>query len=191
MSYTSEDQIEEYNLELLRGLEYGYKNGYVLEPKGTEPERQSFNDVLLKDRLTQVISRINPHIPDENRQQAQRELQNITSSDLISNNETFHRYLIEGITVEYTKNGETKGEKLWLIDWNTPENNDFLAVNQFTVIEDNHNRRPDIILFINGMPLVVIELKNAAAAKANLQAAYNQLQPVEAQTLRLHHREHL
>ena len=85
-------------------------------------------------------------------------------------------YLTEGITVEYQRNGETKGEQLWLIDWDTPENNEFLAVNQFTVIEDNHNRRPDIILFINGLPLVVIELKNAADAKADLQAAFNQLQ---------------
>lgn len=73
-------------------------------------------------------------------------------------------------------NGETKGEQLWLIDWNTPDNNDFLAVNQFTIIEDNHNRRPDIILFINGLPLVIIELKNAADSKADLQAAFNQLQ---------------
>jgi type I restriction enzyme R subunit len=103
-------------------------------------------------------------------------VQAIASPDLLSNNETFHRYLTEGVTVEYTRNGETKGEQLWLIDWDTPENNEFLAVNQFTVVEDNHNRRPDIILFINGLPLVVIELKNAADAKANLRAAYNQLQ---------------
>lgn len=139
-------------------------------------KRQSFGEVLLKDRLTQAIGRINPHIPPDIRQQAQRELQNIASPDLINNNETFHRYLTEGITVEYTKNGETKGEQIWLIDWNNPNNNEFLAVNQFTIIEDNHNRRPDIILFINGLPLVVIELKNAADVKANLPAAFNQLQ---------------
>ncbi|MEM9567288.1 MAG: type I restriction endonuclease subunit R, partial [Cyanobacteria bacterium P01_E01_bin.34] len=126
--------------------------------------------------LQQAIARINPQLPPETHTTAQRELQNIASPDLLANNETFHRYLTEGITVEYTKNGETKGEQLWLVDWNTPDNNDFLAVNQFTVIEDNHNRRPDIVLFINGLPLVVIELKNAADPKANLQAAYNQLQ---------------
>jgi len=176
VSYTTEDQIEAYNLELLNALGYGYKHGYILEPEGTAPERQSFGDVLLKDRLTQALVRINPHIPPDTRHQAQRELQNIASPDLINNNETFHRYLTEGITVEYTKNGETKGEQLWLIDWEIPENNEFLAVNQFTVIEENHNRRPDIILFINGLPLVVIELKNPADAKANLQAAFNQLQ---------------
>jgi len=174
--FTTEDEIEEYNLELLDALGYSYKHGKILEPEGAAAERQSFSDVLLKDRLSEAIDRINPHIPPDTRHQAQRELQNIASPDLISNNETFHRYLTEGITVEYTKNGETKGEQLWLIDWNTPENNEFLAVNQFTVIEDNRNRRPDLILFINGLPLVVIELKNAADAKAHLQAAFNQLQ---------------
>lgn len=176
MKFITEDRIEAYNLELLDTLGYGYKHSYTLEPEGAAPERQSFSDVLLKHRLTQVLARINPHIPPETRQQAQRELQNIASPDLINNNEIFHRYLTEGITVEYQRDGETKGEQLWLIDWDTPENNEFLAVNQFTVIEDNHNRRPDIILFINGLPLVVIELKNAADAKAHLQAAFNQLQ---------------
>ena len=174
--FTTEDQIEAYNLELLDALGYGYKNGYTLEPEGAEPGRQSFSEVLLKDRLTQALARINPHIPPDTRHQAQRELQNIASPDLINNNETFHRYLTEGITVEYTKKGETKGEQLWLIDWKNTKNNEFLAVNQFTVIEDNHNRRPDIILFINGLPLVVIELKNAADSKADLYAAFNQLQ---------------
>jgi type I restriction enzyme R subunit len=172
----TEPDIEVHNLELLKALGYGYKNGYTLEPEGAAPERQSFGDVLLKDRLTQALARINPHLSPDTRHEAQRKVQNIASPDLINNNETFHRYLTEGITVEYNKNGETKGKKLWLIDWKTPENNEFLAVNQFTVIEDNHDRRPDIILFINGLPLVVIELKNAADAKATLQTAFNQLQ---------------
>lgn len=176
MSYTTEDQIEEYSLELLNALGYGYKHGKILEPEGAEPERQSFSDVLLKDRLTQALARINPYIPPETRHQAQRDLQNIVSPDLIDNNETFHGYLTEGITVEYQRDGETKGKKVWLIDWDNPENNEFLAVNQLTVIEDNHDRRPDIILFINGLPLVVIELKNAANAKTHLQAGFNQLQ---------------
>ncbi|MEG4210472.1 type I restriction endonuclease subunit R [Microcoleus sp. S13_B4] len=176
MNYTTEDQIEEYSLELLDALGYDYKHGKILEPEGATPERQSFSDVLLKDRLTQALARINPHIPPETRHEAQRELQNLASFDLIDNNETFHGYLTEGINVEYQRDGETKGKQLWLIDWDNPENNEFLAVNQFTVIEDNHDRRPDIILFINGLPLVVIELKNAADAKANLQAAFNQLQ---------------
>jgi type I restriction enzyme R subunit len=191
--FTTEDQIEQYNLELLDALGYGYTHGTVIAPADAPTDagfraqdagatyldiakRQSFSDVLLSDRLTAALSRINPHIPPDIRTQAQRTVQAIASPDLLSNNETFHRYLTEGVTVEYTRNGETKGEQLWLIDWDTPENNEFLAVNQFTVVEDNHNRRPDIILFINGLPLVVIELKNAADAKADLRAAYNQLQ---------------
>ena len=217
--FTTEDQIEIYNLELLDALGYGYTHGATLAPDALTPnpsprgrgaselqspspweglgegdssrardssgsyldtkKRQSFGDVLLKDRITAAISRINPHIPPDARATAQRELQNIASPDLITNNETFHRYLTEGITVEYQPKdrtgGDTKGEQLWLIDWENPDNNEFLAVNQFTVIEDNHNRRPDIILFINGLPLVVIELKNAADAKADLRAAWNQL----------------
>lgn len=192
--FTTEDDIEIYHLELLDALDYGYTHAAKVAPEDSTREdtrlrvkdsggsylslqkRQSYSDVLLKDRLTAAIARINPHIPSDARATAQRQLQNIASPDLISNNETFHHNLTEGITVEYQRDGETKGEQLWLIDWDTPENNEFLAVNQFTVIEDNHNRRPDIILFINGMPLVVIELKNAADAKADLHAAYNQLQ---------------
>lgn len=194
--FTTEDQIETYNLELLDALGYGYIPGAESAPADSPPTvgskslrasdrgssylslepRQSFSDVLLKDRLERAIARLNPHIPPDIRTQAQRDLQAIASPDLITNNETFHRYLTEGITVEYTRNGETKGEQLWLMDWENPNNNEFLAVNQFTIIEDNHNRRPDVILFINGIPLVVIELKNAADAKADLHAAYNQLQ---------------
>jgi type I restriction enzyme, R subunit len=198
MKFTTEDQIETYNLELLDAVGYRYTHGAKTAPddsaiganfraKDTSggaygatdlsiEKRQSFGDVLLKDRLTQALARINPHIPPETRHQAQRELQNIASPDLIANNETFHRYLTEGITVEYQRNNETKGEQLWLIDWDNLDNNEFIAVNQFTIIEDGHDRRPDIILFINGLPLVVIELKNASDAKADLQAAFNQLQ---------------
>jgi type I restriction enzyme, R subunit len=210
MKFTTEDQIETYNLELLDALGYRYTHGETLSPNPSPSgrgaselrspshweglgegfrvkdtsngsysaieQRQNFSEVLLKNHLTQALARINPRIPPETRHQAQRELQNIASPDLIANNETFHRYLTEGITVEYQRDGETKGEQLWLIDWDTPKNNEFLAVTQFTVIEDNHKRRPDIILFVNGLPLVVIELKNAADAKADLQAAFNQLQ---------------
>lgn len=176
MTALTEDEIEQYQLQLLQNLGYSYSNGYDIQPEGRNQERESFGEVILKDRLPQAISRINPTIPYDAQYQAQREIFNIASSDLLNNNEIFHKYLTEGITVEYQKNGETRGEPVKLIDWEHPENNEFLAVNQFTVIEDNHNHRPDIVLFINGLPLVVIELKNAANEKANLNAAYNQLQ---------------
>jgi len=172
----TEDQIEQYALQLLDSLRYDYQNGYDIQSDGQTPERESFGDVVLKERLQNAIARLNPHIPTEIQQQAQRDLLNITSPELINNNEIFHQYLTDGITVEYQRDGETRGELLQLIDWDYPENNEFLAVNQFTVIEDNHNRRPDIVLFINGLPLVVIELKKAGDAKADLPSAYNQLQ---------------
>ncbi|AUC62508.1 type I site-specific restriction-modification system restriction subunit HsdR (plasmid) [Cyanobacterium sp. HL-69] len=176
MKYTTEDEIELFNLDILQNLGYSYICGYDIQPEGINQERESFSDVVLQTRLENVLGRINPDIPPYCRQQALRELLNITSPDLISNNETFHQYLSEGITIEYQKEGETRGEQLWLIDWQNPDNNEFLAINQFTVIEDNHNRRPDIILFINGLPLVVIELKNPSDAKADTYKAFNQLQ---------------
>lgn len=181
MKKLTEAQIEEFALRTLQGLGYECQEGVELSPEDSRPERSSYGDVTLKHRLSQAISHINPHIPPDIRNQAQRNLENIASSNLINNNEIFHRYLTEGITVEYTNNGETKGEQLWLMDWENPENNEFLAVNQFTVIEDNHQRRPDIILFVNGLPLVVIELKKAGDAKADLYAAYNQLQTYKQQ----------
>jgi len=175
-SSLTEDEIEQYQLQLLQNLGYAYHYGYDLQPEGKDQERESFGDVVLKERLQQAIHRLNPTIPADALNQAQREIFNVASSDLLNNNEIFHKYLTEGITVEYQKNGETRGEPVNLIDWHNIDNNEFLVVNQFTVIEDNHNRRPDLVIFINGLPLVVIELKNAVDEKANLRAAYNQLQ---------------
>lgn len=175
-STLTEDAIEQYQLQLLQNLGYAYHHGYGLQPEGKDQERENFGEIVLKDRLQQAIHRLNPTIPADALNQAQREIFNIASSDLLNNNEIFHKYLTEGITVEYQKNGETRGEPVNLIDWHNTDNNEFLVVNQFTVIEDNHNRRPDLVIFINGLPLVVIELKNAVDEKANLRAAYNQLQ---------------
>jgi type I restriction enzyme R subunit len=176
MKFTTEDEIELYNLELLETLGYKYRYGYDIQPEGQQQERESFSDILLKDRLKNAITNLNPDIPLEAREEAFQQITTLNTPDILNNNETFHQYLTEGIDIEYQWNGETRGGKVWLIDFNHPENNEFLAVNQFTIIEDNHNRRPDIILFINGLPLVVIELKNASDEQADLKAAYNQLQ---------------
>ncbi|MFO5529105.1 MAG: type I restriction endonuclease subunit R [Cuspidothrix sp.] len=176
MSKLTEEKIEIFLISLLENLGFEYKHGVDIAPNAEKPERQVYSDVILTNRLSHAISILNPSIPHDAQYQAQREIFNIASSDLLNNNEIFHKYLTEGITVEYQKDGQTRGEPVQLIDWEHPENNEFLAVNQFTVIEDNHNHRPDIVLFINGLPLVVIELKNAVDEKANLNAAYNQLQ---------------
>jgi type I restriction enzyme, R subunit len=114
MKSITEDEIEQYQLQLLQTLGYAYSNGYDIQPEGKQQERESFGDVILIDRLTQSISRINPTIPPDARQQAVREIFNIGSPDLLNNNETFHRYLTEGITVEYQKDGDTRGEPVWL-----------------------------------------------------------------------------
>ncbi|MCT7952963.1 type I restriction endonuclease subunit R [Ancylothrix sp. C2] len=176
MKFTTEDEIELYNLKLLESLGYSYRCGYDIQPEGQHQERKSFSDILLKDRLQNAITKLNPDIPLEAREEAFRQITTLNTPDFLNNNETFHKYLTEGIEIDFQWNGESRGGKVWLIDFNYPENNEFLAVNQFTVIEDNHNRRPDIILFINGLPLVVIELKNASDDTADLKAAYNQLQ---------------
>ena len=176
MAFTTEDEIELYNLELLETLGYKYRYGYDIQPEGQHPERESFSDILLKDRLKNAIAKLNPDIPLEAREEAFQQITTLNTPDLLNNNETFHQYLTEGIDIEYQWNGESRGGKVWLIDFNHPENNEFLAVNQYKIIEDNHNRRPDIILLINGLPLVVIELKNASDGKADLKAAYQQLQ---------------
>jgi len=181
MKTLTEDQIEQYQLQLLKSLEYNYANGYDIQPEGSHQERESFGEVVLKERLQQAICKLNPDIPSDSQQEAFREILNINKGDLLNNNEQFYKFLIEGVTIEFQQDGETRGKPVNLIDWKNPENNEFLAVNQFTVKEDNHNRRPDIILFINGLPLVVIELKNAVDEKANLRAAYNQLQTYKNQ----------
>jgi type I restriction enzyme, R subunit len=118
----------------------------------------------------------NPKVPAEAQEEALRKVLRSDSPDLYQNNYTFHRYLTEGVEVEYRKGDRIVGDKVWLVDYDNPENNEFLVVNQFTVIEGNNNKRPDIILFVNGLPLVVIELKNAADENANINAAFNQLQ---------------
>ena len=169
------------NLQLLQSLGYNYTHGYDIQPEGQHQERESFGEVVLKERLQQAIYKLNSDIPPDSQQEAFREILNINKGDLLNNNEQFYKFLIEGVTVEFQQDGETRGKPVNLIDWKNPENNEFLAVNQFTVIEDNHNRRPDIILFINGLPLVVIELKNAVDEKANLRAAYNQIQTYKNQ----------
>ena len=176
--YTTENEIETYTLDLLQTLGYHYLNGYDIQPDAPNPERQTLSQTLLTQRLQNAISRINPNLPATTHQQALRQLQDLNTSDhdqLLTNNQTAHQYLTEGVPVDIQKDGETRGEKIRLIDWQHPENNEFLAVNQYTITE-NETRRPDIVLFINGIPLVVIELKNAADPKADIHTAYNQLQ---------------
>ncbi len=173
-----ESEIEQISLELLRD-----KNGYSIAYgpdllEGSHPER-TFTEVILKTRLRTAIDRINPRIPEEAREEAFKKALRTQALTVIDNNETFHCMLTEGVDVKFNVgDGKSRTDKVWLVDFEHPESdkNEFLAVNQFAVVENNSNKRPDIVLFINGLPVVVIELKNAADEKADVQAAFHQLQ---------------
>lgn len=175
-----ESDIEVLSIELFEKLGFTYLNPETIAPDGTHPERTSLNEVLLLNRLKDCIRRINPGLPAEALHDAVKQIERISSQQLISNNEIFHRMLTEGISVQYQKDGNTRGDLVWLIDFQNPENNYFNVTNQFTVIANNPhvgqiNKRPDVVLFINGIPLVVIELKNAADENATIRSAFNQL----------------
>jgi len=172
----TESAIEQLAIELLEKSGYQYVYGPDIAPDSETPERKSFEDVLLIERLTAAVTRINPNVPLDAREDAVKQLLRLNSPELISNNESFHRMLTEGIKVCYQIDGNSRGDLVWLIDFSSPENNDFLVLNQYTVIENNFNKRPDVVLFVNGLPLVIIELKNPADENATVNSAFKQIQ---------------
>ncbi len=161
MTKITENEIELMAIEELEGLGWSYLHGGVIAPDGDRPERVSYSDVILKGRLMEAIARNNREIPYEAQQEALKVVERIASSEMMVNNRAFHEMLTEGVPVEYRKDGVQRGDRIMLLDFLNPSNNDFLVVNQFTIVEYNNNKRPDIILFVNGLPLVVFELKNA------------------------------
>jgi len=171
----TENEIEEIALSYLQGLGYTYQLGTVISPDGEHPERQ-YNEVVLTTRLRDAIDKLNPNISQDAKEDALKKVLRTESPNALINNETLHRYLTDGVDVEMRTESGIRGEKVYIVDFDNPENNEFLVVNQFTIIEGNQNKRPDIILFVNGLPLVVIELKNAVDENANLKSAFNQLQ---------------
>lgn len=171
----TENEIEEIALSYLQNLGYHYLNGLNISPDGDHPERQ-YNEVVLITRLRDAIDKLNPTLSQDAKEDALKKVLRTESPNALINNENFHRYLTDGVDVEMRTESGIRGEKIYIVDFENPENNEFLAVNQFTVIEGNQNKRPDIILFVNGLPLVVIELKNAVDENANLKSAFNQLQ---------------
>ncbi|MDD5051017.1 MAG: type I restriction endonuclease subunit R [Syntrophorhabdaceae bacterium] len=175
----TESEVEDAALEILSGL--GYKTLYGPDiapaPDGVKPERSSYSDVVLTERLRSAIERINPKIPEEAREEAVKKVLRVESPELIVNNQHFHRMVVNGVDVEYrNKEGRIVGDKVWLFDFDDVGNNEFVAVNQFTVIEENNNRRPDVVIFVNGLPLAVIELKNPADENATVWTAFSQFE---------------
>ncbi len=187
METITENKIEQFAIESLELWGWEYQHGLIIAPGAEQSERESFEQVLLLPRLRRAIARLNPDIPDEAREQALRTIQRIQSPELITNNEQFHRYLTDGVPIQYRIGNRERGDSVWLIDFVNPENNDFLVVNQFTVVEKNpafggagQNKRADVVLFVNGIPLVVIELKNPADERATISKAYEQIQTYKA-----------
>ncbi len=176
MTRITEHSIEAFAIELLDKLGYEYIYAPNIAPDGGTPERETYEQVLLVERLQNAVKRINKYIPADAQAEAIKEIQRIASPELLANNEAFHRLLTEGIPVSKRVDGDDRGDRVWLIDFKNPYNNDFVVANQFTVVENNNNKRPDVILFVNGIPLVVIELKNAADENATINSAFKQIE---------------
>ena len=176
----TENEIEQLAIHLLEQQGFTYLNGVNIAPESPNPARQSFEEVILKDKLEEAVRKINADIPYDGQQEAIKQVMRIASPDVLANNETFHRLLTEGIPVTKRVDGQERGDRVFLIDFENPLNNEFLALNQFTIVENGVNKRPDIILFVNGLPLVVIELKNATDEKTTVNAAYRQLETYKA-----------
>jgi len=184
----TESVVEEVALDILRELGYAIAYGPELAPDGETPERKSYGDAILERRLRAALSRLNPQIPADALDEAVRKLLRVDSPNLYMVNHQCHKYLIEGVPVEYLeKERGVVHESVRVLDFENPENNDRLAVNQFTVIETGNNRRADVVLFINGLPLVVVELKNPGDENATTHGAFNQLQTYKQEIPSLFH----
>jgi len=171
----SESQIEQAALAWLESLGYAILHGPDIAPGETAAERQSYQEAILPQRLRDALVRLNPAIPAEAIENAFRKVSRADSPSLVQNNRAFHRMLTDGVDVEYHADGRVVHDKARLVDFDNPYNNDWLAVNQFTVVEGQHNRRPDVVLFLNGLPVSVIELKNPTDETATIWTAFNQL----------------
>jgi type I restriction enzyme R subunit len=177
-----ENDVELASLDWLQQLGHAVIFGPHLGPGEPSAERASFGDTVLTDRFRSALRKLNPTLPAEALEEAFRKVAVPQHPTLIANNRAFHRMLVEGIAVECRRRDGSLGtEIVQLVDFADPDNNDWLAVNQFTVIEGQHNRRPDVVIFVNGLPLGVIELKNAADEDADIWAAFNQLQTYKRQ----------
>jgi len=179
----TEDQLEQETLAWLQDVGYTHRYGPDIAFDGPSPERADYRQVLLSFRLREAIARLNPSIPVVAREDALKQVQDLGIPALLSANRAFHKLLVGGVPVQYQKDGETRGDFVRLVDWAQPEKNEWWAVNQFTIKGAHKTRRPDIILFVNGLPLVLLELKNPADENANIWKAFDQIQTYKEQIL--------
>ena len=182
MTAFTESEVEDAALEWLVGLGWQVAHGPNIAPHAADSERTDYTEVILEDRLRQALDRLNPTLPTDALDDAFRKLTRPNGSTLDARNRAFHRMLVDGVTIEYrTVGGTVRGAQVSVLDYDTPANNDWLAVNQFTVVEGEHKRRPDVVLFVNGLPLGLIELKNPADEKATVWTAWQQIQTYRAE----------
>lgn len=178
----SEEIIEHAAIEILKDLGWFHVHGDSIAPDGPAPLRQSYSEVVLLKRLEAAVEALNPSLPEAARTQAIGKVLASETGSLIDENRRLHRLLTEGVPVEYrAADGRIVGDRVWLLDFDRPEANSWMVVNQFTVVQGGYNRRPDLVLFVNGLPLAVLELKNAASTSATLTGAFNQLQTYKSQ----------
>ena len=187
MKPITEDKIETFAIETLKSIGWEYIHGLAIAPGAEQAERKSFEQIILVGRLRKAVSILNPDIPPDAQEQAIQKVLRIYSPVLLHNNETFHQQLVEKVKIPYQKDGFERSYEVALVDFENASNNEFLAVNQYTIIERkggiegrSENKRPDVLLFVNGIPLVVIELKNAADENATLRKAFDQIQTYKA-----------
>jgi len=172
----NEDLIEMAFIDQLTGQGFEFHHGLDIAPDSDNPKRKNFDSVVLENELLKALEKLNPEIPSSAITEAQQKVLNLGTEDIMENNERFHTYLTSGVPVEFTKDGSAKGVNVDLLDIENPENNSFWAVNQLVIIENNLKRIPDVVVYINGLPLVVVELKNATSEKATIRNAYTQIQ---------------
>ncbi|MEK8051718.1 type I restriction endonuclease subunit R [Ideonella sp. DXS22W] len=182
----TEDRLEQECLAWLADVGWQHRYGPDIAPDGDAPERDNHRQVLLLGRLRAAVARLNPTVPATAREDAIRQVLDLGTPVLLAANRHFHRLLVGGVPVQYQQDGETRGDFVRLVDWaedpTQPARNDWLAVNQFSITGPHHTRRPDIVLFVNGLPLVLIELKNPADLNADVWKAFHQIQTYKAQT---------
>lgn len=177
----TEDQLEQEALGWLADVGWQHRYGPDLAPDGVTPERDNYRQVLLIGRLRKAVAALNPTVPQAARDDAVKQVVDLGTPVLLAANRQFHRLLVTGVPVQYQRDGETRGDFVRLVDWTDPARNEWLAVNQFSITGAHHTRRPDIILFVNGLPLVLIELKNPADQNADVWKAFHQIQTYKDQ----------
>jgi type I restriction enzyme R subunit len=176
MSLIIEQQLEDLAITWFQDLGWDYVQGEYIAPDGAMAERRTWNEVLLRPRLLVALRKINPSIPEEGMEQAIHAVEALSDPTLVGRNRAFHKLLLDGVQIEVERHGRKEQDLIRLIDFSNPANNDFLVVNQFTVPGPKMNRRPDLVMFVNGIPLGVLEFKNPADEQADIWSAYHQIQ---------------